>query len=84
MYNEYLKTIDELPATQSKLSSIKIEESRVKRIIESYITELWDGSVPCTHEEMVHIQNNVEYEKGLLKTIVEMKAKTATILIQTK
>ena len=80
MYNEYLKTIDELPATQSKLSSIKIEESRVKRIIESYITELWDGSVPCTHEEMVHIHNNVKYEQELLKTIKEMKVKTATIL----
>ena len=80
MYNEYLKTIDELPATQSKLSSIKIEESRVKRIIESYITELWDGEIPCTHEEMVHIQNNVEYEQELLKTIKEMKVKTATIL----
>ena len=80
MYNEYLKTIDELPTTQSKLSSIKKEEARVKRIIESYITELWDGSVPCTHEEITHIHNNVEYEKELLKTIEEMKVKTATIL----
>ena len=80
MYNEYLKTIDELPATQSKLSAIKKEESRVKRIIESYITELSDGEFPSTHEEITHIHNNVEYEKELLKTIEEMKAKTATIL----